>query len=147
MAARFYLVRHGRAEAKSPDGDAARRLLPEGRAELAAHFRALAPELTVTRIAASPLVRARETAALLAAATSAPFEEEPALASGTSTGAELLRLGARLGVGVALVGHNPELAEAIAIAAGREVQVPPGTVAAVEAEGGGFRLAWLRAPG
>jgi phosphohistidine phosphatase len=142
----FYVVRHGRAESTAPGGDADRRLTAEGRDAFLAHARALAPELRVARIVTSPLERARETAALLARATGAPSAEDPALASGASTGGELLRLGARLGEGTALVGHNPELAEALALAAGRQVDVPPGAVAAIETGGGGFRLAWLRAP-
>ncbi len=46
----------------------------------------------------------------------------------------------------ALVGHNPEVAEAVSAAAGRQVEVRPGTVAAIDVEGGAFRLAWLEAP-
>jgi phosphohistidine phosphatase len=46
---------------------------------------------------------------------------------------------------VALVGHNPEMAEAVILVAGGDRAVPPGTVAAVEA-GPDWRLAWLRAP-
>jgi phosphohistidine phosphatase len=148
MTVRFFLVRHGRAEASNPAGDAARRLLLEGREELTEHFRALAwEELAIERILTSPFVRARETAELLSAATGAPFEEEEALSSGRSSGTELLRLGARLGHGAALVGHNPEMAEAISAAGGYKVDVPPGTVAAVDADGAGFRIAWIRTPG
>jgi phosphohistidine phosphatase len=143
----FYVVRHGRAESSAPGGDAERRLTAEGRDGFLAHARALAPALRIARIVTSPLARARETAALLAAAVGAAVVEDPALAAGASSGAEVLRLGARLGEGTALVGHNPELAEALALAAGREVEVQPGAVAAVEADGGGFRLAWIRAPG
>jgi phosphohistidine phosphatase len=146
MTVRFFLVRHGRAEGHHPGGDAARRLVPEGAAAFAALARALAPDLKVTRIAASPLARAAETAALLAAATGAPVEEEAALGPGASDGRALLSLGLALGDGAALVGHNPELAEAGALAAGRDVEVPPGTVAAVDAGGGSCRLAWLRRP-
>jgi phosphohistidine phosphatase len=143
----FYVVRHGKAEAKHPDGDAARRLTADGRDQFTAHARALAPRLTISAVVTSPFARARETADLLAAAVGVPVVEDPALRSGASSGAEVLRLGARLGEGTALVGHNPELAEAIASAGGGQVEVPPGAVAAIEADGGGFRLAWLRAPG
>jgi phosphohistidine phosphatase len=142
----FYLVRHGRAEASNPGGDEARRLLPQGRDAFADHARAVAPELAVSRIATSPFARAAETAALLGAATGAPVQDEPALRSGASGGSEVLRLGLALGGGAALVGHNPELAEAIALAAGRPQEVPPGAIAAIDADGGAFRLAWLRAP-
>jgi phosphohistidine phosphatase len=146
MTVRFYLVRHGRAEARHPQGDAARRLLPDGRARFEAHARTLAPEVSLARIATSPYARALETAELLAAATGAPVEEDGALGAGTTDGRGLLRHGRLLGDRSALVGHNPEIAEAIALAAGRQVEVPPGAVAAVDEDGGTFRLAWLRAP-
>jgi phosphohistidine phosphatase len=146
MTTRFFLVRHGRAEGSHPAGDAARRLTPQGRDAFAALARALAPELRLASIASSPYARALETAALLAAATGAPVETHPELSAGATQGRALLTLGAALGGGAALVGHNPELAAAVALAAGREVEVPPGSVAAVEANGGTFRLAWLRTP-
>jgi phosphohistidine phosphatase len=149
--ARLYLVRHAAAEPGGAGGDAARRLTGPGRAAFEALLRALAGELAgdaaVRRVLSSPLVRARETAALLAAACGATVEEEPALRSGASSGAELLALARRTGAGAALVGHNPEIAEAVARVAGRELSVPPGTVAAVDVDGGGrVSLAWLRAP-
>jgi phosphohistidine phosphatase len=143
---RFFLVRHARAEAHHPQGDAARRLLPEGRAAFAAHARALARDLPLARIATSPFARAVETAELLSGATGAAVEEDAALGSGESDGRGLLRHGRLLGDRSALVGHNPEIREAIALAAGKALDVPPGTVAAVDEDAGEFRLAWLRAP-
>lgn len=143
---RFYLVRHAPAEAKRV-ADAERRLTPDGRARFAAHAAALAPGLSLSRIVTSPFARARETAELLSRTTGAPVEEEDTLASGRSSGGEVLSLGRALGAGAALVGHNPELAEAIALAAGRGAEVPAGAIAAIDLDGGGFRLAWLRAPG
>lgn len=145
-AVRFYLVRHGRAEPAGPSGDSARRLTPEGRAGFTAHARAVAARMGVRHIATSPFARARETSELLAAATGAPVADEEALASGASSARELLALGRGLGAGAALVGHNPEIAEAVALAAGRSLEVKPGAVAAVDAEGETFRLAWLEAP-
>lgn len=146
MTVRFYLVRHGRAEARHPAGDTARRLLPQGRAAFAAHARALAAELRLARIATSPYARAQETAALLGEATGAPVEPIAELSSGASDGKAILRLGAALGDGAALVGHNPEIAAAVALAAGRDVEVPPGTVVAIETDGGAVRVAWLKSP-
>jgi phosphohistidine phosphatase len=145
-AFRFYLLRHAAAEPAAAS-DAARRLTSGGRAAFEAHARALAPRMAVTRVVTSPLARARETAALLAAATGAAVEEDAALASGASSGAELLALGRRLGAGAALVGHNPEVAEAIAAVARRHAAVPAGAIAAIDVDGGGLRLAWLEAPG
>lgn len=145
-AIRFYLVRHGIAETKLAKDDAARRLTPEGRSRFAAQARSLASGPPLARIVTSPFERARETAELLSVATHAEVTEEDALASGSSSGRALLALGERLGGGTALVGHNPEIGEAVALAAGRVVEVPPGTIAAIDADEGRVRLAWLRVP-
>ncbi|HEY6002508.1 MAG TPA: histidine phosphatase family protein [Anaeromyxobacter sp.] len=145
-AVRFYLVRHAKAEAKGPADDAFRRLSPEGRERFAAHARNVASRLALSRIATSPLVRARETADLLAAATGAPVAEEDALSSGASSAREILALGRRLGAGAALVGHNPEVQEAVALAAGRDVDAKTGAIAAIDSDERGYRLAWLEAP-
>jgi phosphohistidine phosphatase len=139
----WYLIRHARAEKKAPGGDAGRRLTPEGRDAFRDMLLSLAGRLAVRRIHASPLLRARQTGDLLAAASGAPLEEDEDLASGASSARRLLALGAELGDGAALVGHNPELGEAIALAAGREVDVPPGTIAAIGPDG---RVAWLAHP-
>lgn len=141
MTGHFFLVRHGKAEKHAPGGDGARRLTDAGREAFAATARALAGELRLVRILTSPLTRARETAAILAEATGAAVEVEPRLASGASSGHALLALGRAQGPGVALVGHNPELAQAVAAAGGQDAEVPPGAVAAVGLDG---RLAWLR---
>jgi phosphohistidine phosphatase len=143
---RLYLVRHAKAEANHPLGDASRRLTPEGRDAFRAHAAALAPELRIRRVLSSPYARARETADLLAAACGAPVEVEEALASGRSEPQELVRLARVRGDGTALVGHNPEMSGAVAFLAGREAPVPPGTIACLEVEEDGDwpRLAWLR---
>ncbi len=140
----FYLIRHARAEGTAPGGDAGRRLTPEGRDAFRQSVLSLVGRLVVRRIHASPLLRARQTGDLLAAMLGAPLEEEGELASGVSSARRLLALGAELGDGAALIGHNPELAEAIGLAAGRELDIPPGTVAAIGLDG---RLAWLAHPG
>ncbi len=143
---RVYLVRHAKAEEPGGGGDAARRLTPAGRAAFAALLRALGPRLAVRRILTSPFARARETAALLSEATGAPVVEEDALASGRSGGREILERAHAAPAGTALVGHNPEVAEAVALAAGRDEKVRPGAVAALDATGAGLSLAWLEAP-
>lgn len=146
MRQRFYLVRHGEAEKGTAASDIERRLTPAGRAAFEALARALAPSVRLARIVTSPYRRARETAAILGAATGVPVEVESALAAGRSTGPELLALARAAGGGVALVCHNPEMAEAVILAAGGDRAVPPGTVAAVESGPEGRRLAWLRTP-
>jgi len=143
---RVYLVRHGKAEQDAPGGDAARRLTAEGRAQFFTFAGGLVEKLELARIVTSPFTRARQTAEILAAATGAPIAENPDLAPGRSTGRDILAWARSEGAGVALVGHNPEMAEAISAAAGRKVDVPPGSVAAIDVVGEGFRLVWLRAP-
>jgi len=139
-----FLVRHAEASDGAPDTD--RRLTAGGRAAFSALLKALGPRLSVTRIRSSPFRRARETADLLAHATGAEPEPEDELASGHGTGRELLELARHAGPGTALVGHNPEVAEALAIAAGKQVPVPPGTVAALDLSGPAPRLLWSRSP-
>jgi phosphohistidine phosphatase len=139
-----FLVRHAEAAEGAPDAD--RRLTASGRAAFSNLLAMLGPGLSVTRIRSSPFRRARETADLLAHATGAPAEPEDELASGHGNGRELLELARDAGPGTALVGHNPEVAEALAIAAGKQVPVPPGTVAALDLSGPVPRLMWSRSP-
>jgi phosphohistidine phosphatase len=139
-----FLVRHAEAEAGGLDAE--RRLTPTGRAAFSGLLEMLRPDLSVKRVLASPFRRARETAHLLAHATGAAAESSDDLASGHAGGRELLGLARASGAGTALVGHNPEVAEAVAIAAGKPLPVPPGTVAALDLSGSTPRLLWLRSP-
>jgi phosphohistidine phosphatase len=143
---RLYLVRHAQAESNHPLGDSARRLTPAGRSDFRSRAGRLAAEVRVARVLTSPYARSRETAELLAAATGAPVEPEEALASGRSSAQELIRIARLRGDGTALVGHNPEIADALAFVGGREIPVPPGTVACLEVDEDGNwpRLAWVR---
>ncbi len=140
-----YLVRHARAAPHAAD-DARRRLTPDGRAGFLRLVGALRDRLKVARVVTSPFLRARETAELLCRITGAPLEEDARLASGASEGDELLALVRAAAPGTALVGHNPEIAEAVARAAGEDVEVKPGTVAALAVDGRAVRLAWIEAP-
>lgn len=142
---RVYLVRHAKAEPHAGD-DAARRLTSEGRERFARHLGALRGRLAIARVVTSPFVRARQTAELLARATGAALEEDPRLGSGASEGDELLDLVREAAPGTAFVGHNPELAAAVARAAGRDVEVKPGAVAELAVDGRSVRLTWLEAP-
>ncbi len=143
MEPRFFLVRHGQAEKSGSDTD--RRLTPAGREELRELVRRLGAGLSLAQVRTSPSARARESGEILAAETGAPLEEDEALAAGRSSGREILALGRRSPPGTALVGHNPEMAEAIAIATGRsKVGIPPGAIAAFDASA---RLLWLHTPG
>ncbi len=144
-AHRVYLVRHAKAEPHGGDDDA-RELTPEGRARFVHLAGALRGRLEVSRVVTSPLTRARQTAELLARATRAPIEQDPRLAPGSSSGRELLDLARESAPGTALVGHNPEIAEAVAEAAGTSLEVKPGAVAALEVDGRRVGLAWLETP-
>ena len=103
--------------------------------------------MPLTAVVTSPFTRARETADILARATGAPLREDDRLASGTCNGRELLTLVREAPAGAALVGHNPEIAEAVAALAGKDVEVKPGAVAALEVRGREVTLAWLELPG
>ena len=141
------LVRHAAAAAPTGIADRDRELTPEGREAFARLAERLAREVRLARVLSSPYARALATAGLLAAVTGAEVEEEPALGSGASDAAGLLRLARAAGSGVALVGHNPEMAGAIARVTGRDEPVPPGTVAALETgPGGNLRPLWVRYP-
>ncbi len=144
---RVYLVRHAKAEPHGDGDDHARRLTPEGRARFSRLVESLRPRLQVARVLTSPLVRARETAEILARATGAPLEESPRLASGRSGAKELLAMARRAVAGTALVGHNPEIEEALAHLGEADLDVKPGAVAALDVAGERLRLAWLEVPG
>jgi phosphohistidine phosphatase len=142
-----YLVRHAAAEPAALGGDDARPLTRSGRASFEALARRLSPRLRLARVWTSPARRARETADILAAVTSAEVVVAPELACGRSDGRELLVLLGHRGGGSALVGHNPEVGEAIALALGGPREVRPGTVVALEPSGEGYELVFLEAPG
>ena len=146
MSVEVYLVRHAEAGAGVGIQDADRRVTAHGRAAFQRLLASLSPPLVVTRILTSPILRARETATLLGMATGAPVEPADELASGHASGREILALARQAGPGSALVGHNPEIAEAIAAAGGGAAPVPPGTVAALDLSRARPRLLWVRSP-
>ena len=119
-AARLYIVRHGAAEDHHALGDGARALTAEGRDE----FRELAGELGaklagLRTIATSPLVRAVQTAEILATACEiSEVVVRAELAAERASGQSVALLARELGPGWALVGHNPSLADALALLLG-----------------------------
>ena len=110
---RVLLVRH--AAAVSPDeagGDAERWLSPEGRTSM----QAVATEirgfgLSFDRILTSPLVRAVQTAELLALGTgfAGAAEATSVLVKGTTAAAAALLNGMAADAQIALVGHEPSI--------------------------------------
>jgi phosphohistidine phosphatase len=149
-----YLVRHGSAEDSHALGDEARGLTPDGRRTFRELAQQVSKRLDLKGIASSPLVRAVQTAELLAEV--AGIDEvsiRGTLASDHGSGAAVLDLARALGAGWALVGHNPAMGEALA----RALKLPEdaaqfrkGAIAALEPPAekqGPWRLAWIISPG
>ncbi len=128
------LVRHGIAEESHPDGDLARRLTAAGRAVFERHAQDLALRVHITRVVASPATRARDSAEILAQALGVrAVELRPDLAWPAVDAATILAAVKQLGPGVAIVSHNPALADAVTRLIGRQARVgfSPGTAVAL----------------
>ena len=145
------LVRHGAAEDGHPLGDEARGLTAEGRRAFRQHARRLAERIRLTGVITSPLVRAVQTAEILAGALGL---DGVVVARELSTDGDADRLAdfaREVGAGHALVGHNPTIAEAVALLLGRrdEPRFRKGAAAALApASGKGpWRLLWTASPG
>lgn len=153
---RLYVIRHAEAEDTPPGArDADRRLTQKGREDFARGVEGLRQlEVSLERIFCSTLVRARETAALLAEGLPGP-EPEPLeeLAPGAAL-EDLLRALRGSGERVALVGHEPGLGRLVSLAAtGRASDGTPlhkGGVARLDFAGAlrpdGAVLSWLLTP-
>lgn len=114
----IYILRHGKAEVNVPGGsDADRQLTKKGRDEIlaAAHWIA-AQELRFDLIAASPLARAQETAAIVAdvLGVAEKMRTWKALAPGGSPDTVCREIGRHpVGSSILLVGHEPLLSSLI----------------------------------
>ena len=128
-AVRLYLVRH--AKAAPGDPDELRPLTAEGREQarlLAGRLAAEQPEAVVT----SPLLRARETAELLARACGLQAEPDDRLAPG-ATPDEVRATAAGRGERVVVVGHQPDLGRVVAaLTGGAEPPFPPAGMAVID---------------
>jgi phosphohistidine phosphatase len=127
---RLFLVRHAHADPGEPDE--LRPLSARGREqarELAEHLVAAGPELVL----ASPLLRARETAAAIAKAAGAELRVEERLAPGAAAEDVLAAIEEEQPRGaVVAVGHQPDCSEiAFALGAG-EVEFAPAAHAVIE---------------
>lgn len=137
---RVFLVRHGDADADIPEGleDAARPLTTRARLALPTHFAPLASRIgTPTLVFMSPLVRAVQTATLLAQALQyeGPIRTNRSLFPDGPVGALEALLAARLGETIVLVGHQPSMGSAAAHFLGLGAfpkPVQPGTVIGIE---------------
>lgn len=139
----LYAIRHAPAEDSSPRGDAGRALTAQGRAEMEAAVAGLARLIDpLELIVSSPLVRARQTADLLAQRFPGTQREESAA---LALGLDRATLGALIDAApqrrIAIVGHEPDLSGLVGwlIAGGRgaRLHMRKGAVAALML-GGGF---------
>ncbi len=151
-----YFLRHGKAapRAEWQGDDAARPLTPAGEEEMRRGAEALrALDLGLEVIVSSPLVRARQTADIVAAALDAGtgVVEDARLGHGFDTG-RLTKLLAdhAPAQSIMIVGHEPEFSTTIAkLVGGGAIVLKKGGLARVDlptiASGGG-RLVWLLTP-
>ena len=126
---RLYLIRHAEAEPGRPDE--LRPLSPRGREQARALASRLADE-QLDAVLTSPLVRARQTAAVIAAAAALNAEVDERLAPGASAD-ELRAAVAGRGDRVATVGHQPDCGEIAAeLTGGPAPPFPPAAVHPIE---------------
>jgi phosphohistidine phosphatase len=153
---KIILVRHGDADAEIPEGldDDARALTARARALLPTHFRALAGHIgTPSLILTSPLVRAVQTATLLAQALGyeGPLKAHRSLFPDGPVGAIEALLRDQPVDTVVLVGHQPSIGGAATYFLDLPSfprAVNPGTVIGLEREGTRpARLLFYGAPG
>lgn len=128
---RLFLVRH--AEAASGEPDRERRLTPQGREQARGVGERLAEvEPRPATVLHSPLVRARETAELIATPLGIEPEPHDRLAPG-ATAAGVRAAVAGRGEAVVVVGHLPDCAEIAAeLTGGPEPAFPPAGVFVID---------------
>lgn len=125
---RLYLVRHAEAAAGEPDE--LRRLTTAGR-DAARELGDRLAERQPTAVVSSPLLRARETAELIARACRLTATADDRLAPGATV--ETLREAATgKGETVVAVGHQPDCSEIVFALTERDVSFPPAGVVELE---------------
>ena len=125
---RVFLVRH--AEAAPGEPDELRPLTSAGRDAARALGERLATEQP-TAVVSSPLLRARETADLIARACTVEATTDDNLAPGATAGT--LREVARNKEGpIVAVGHQPDCSDIVFELTGRDVSFPPAGVAELD---------------
>lgn len=134
----LYFVRHGRAEDRAdwpPANDHLRPLTEDGIQDMkkaAAALRKLG--VRPAAILTSPLVRARQTAEIVAEALGMPFEETAALEPGFGVGQLIDLLDAHPGTeSLLLVGHEPDFGIVVQmLCGGGRVEVKKGSLIRVD---------------
>lgn len=155
LTTRLYVVRHATAEdAVAGNDDHSRRLTRKGRRRFARLVRRLAAAgMEIDLVATSPLVRARETADILAAELGTPaVEVVDALAPGSDWQALVEWTVQRDAARVAWVGHAPCVGRLVALSIGdgsAAVRMQKGAIAAIALDDGpgqAGELEWLVSP-
>jgi phosphohistidine phosphatase len=127
-----FLVRHAHADPGDPDE--LRPLSTRGREEARSVAERLASHATPPRLVlSSPLRRARETAAAIAAETGAALELDERLAPGATADDLREAVAGRTGP-VAAVGHQPDCSEIAAALTGSDPGFPPGGMTELQLE-------------
>ena len=126
---RVYVCRH--ATAASGEPDELRELTETGLEQARALGRGLAAQGPPVVVLTGPLIRARQTAAIVAEETGAELRVEPLLAPGATVD-ELRRAVAGIDGPVATVGHQPDCSEIALAVSGRDPGFPPGGSAPLE---------------
>ena len=130
---RVHLCRHAQAAPGEPDE--LRPLTPEGEAQAVrlGEWLAADGQTTPAVVVSSPLLRARQTAALVARATGAELHVDARLSPGASV-EELRAVIGELTGPVAAVGHQPDCSEIVVALTGSDPGFPPAGVATIELE-------------
>jgi phosphohistidine phosphatase len=125
---RVFLVRH--AESAPGEPDELRRLTAAGRHAARTLGERLASEQP-SAVVSSPLLRARETADLIARACKLDATADDNLAPGATT--ETLRRAVQdKGATIVAVGHQPDCSDIVFALTGRDVSFPPAGVAELD---------------
>jgi len=136
---RLYVMRHGIAEDGGPAlADFDRPLSDAGRARLGGQCSALVRAgWTFDAILASPLLRAQQTAAMVADALSLSFETDYRISLGAPVEAYLDVVRERSERRILCVGHQPDLAAVVFHLTGARVHMRKGTLADIDLKGPG----------
>lgn len=152
LTTHLYIVRHAIAEDEGPDGsDGSRRLTKKGRKRFSTMVRRLREAgMQVDAIATSPLVRARETAEILAAACGdPPVHVVEALAPGADWRSLVEWTTRQDAERLAWVGHMPCVARLVALTIGdgsAAIRMQKGAIASIRLDDGPVQpgeLEWL----
>jgi phosphohistidine phosphatase len=126
----IWLLRHAEAEDANGRPDAERPLTEKGRAQAhAAGLGLKALGVPLDACLSSPLVRARDTALIACEPLGLEVQIAPELAGGRF---DPERVATGFGADVLLVGHNPDVAQAIYECTGARVRMKKGALAGID---------------